>query len=125
MIKSNKDIIEGYLNQSNWKVKENSNSPFSYGGLGKHIITEYSKQYWLEEVYTKEIRDMHNAGTVHIHDLGCLTLYCCGFSLGNILATGVKGLINVPTSNPAAHFYSALNQVANLATIFQNEIAGK
>lgn len=61
---------------------------------------------------------------MHIHDLGGLTLYCCGFSLRNIITMGVKGIPNVPTSRPAKHFDAILNQIANLVTIYQNEIMG-
>ena len=37
---------------------------------------------------------------------------------------GVRGIPNIPTSAPAKHFDSVLNQLANLVTIFQNEIMG-
>ncbi len=61
---------------------------------------------------------------MHIHDLGGLTLYCCGYSLRNIILMGVQGIPNIPTSSPAKHFDSILNQIANLVTIYQNEIMG-
>jgi ribonucleoside-triphosphate reductase len=121
---STKQVVEGYLNQKNWKVKENSNSPYSYGGLSKHLSSEVSKEYWLSEVYPDNIEVEHRSGALHLHDLGGLTLYCCGYSLQSIIATGVKGVPNIPTSAPAKHFASILNQVSNLVTIFQNEIMG-
>ena len=40
---SSKTIVEGYLKKQDWRVKENSNSPYSYGGLGKHMIAKYQK----------------------------------------------------------------------------------
>lgn len=123
-MKSSKSIIEPYLKQQDWRVKENSNSPFSYGGMTKYIAAEVSKDYWLREVYTEEIAQGYVSGHIHIHDLGGLTLYCCGYSLRDILMKGVRGVPNIPTSVPAKHFYSALNQVANLMTVFQNEIMG-
>lgn len=61
---------------------------------------------------------------MHIHDLGGLTLYCCGYSLRNIILMGVQGIPNIPTSSPAKHFDAILNQIANLVTIYQNEIMG-
>lgn len=122
--KTCKQITEEYLKQTDWRVRENSNSPFSYGGLCKHQSGEVSKDYWLNEVYSEEVREAHTGGLMHIHDLGGLTLYCCGYSLENILQMGVQGIPNVPTSSPAQHFDSALNQIANLVTIFQNEIMG-
>lgn len=123
-MKSSKNIVEGYLKKQDWRVKENSNSPYCYGGLGKHIIAEVSKDYWLREVYPEYISTEYLNGKMHIHDLGGLTLYCCGYSLPKIITTGVKGVPNIPTSAPARHFDSILNQISNLVTVYQNEIMG-
>jgi ribonucleoside-triphosphate reductase len=123
-MKSSKSIVEGYLKQQDWRVKENSNSPYSYGGLGKHIIAEVSKDYWLREVYPDYISKEYLDGLIHIHDLGGLTLYCCGYSLRKLIQEGVHGVQNIPTSAPANHFDSILNQMANLITVYQNEIMG-
>ena len=123
-MKSSKSIVNAYLKNQDWRVKENSNSPFSYGGLGKYTIAEVSKDYWLREVYTEDIAQAYVSGHIHIHDLGGLTLYCCGYSLRDILFKGVRGVPNIPASGPARHFDSVLNQVANLVTVFQNEIMG-
>lgn len=117
-------MINPYLKNQDWRVKENSNSPYSYGGLCKYITSEASKDYWLREVYTEDIAQAYVSGHMHIHDLGGLTLYCCGYSLRDILLKGVKGVPNIPTSSPAKHFDSVLNQVSNLMTVFQNEIMG-
>ena len=123
-MKSSKNIVEGYLKKQDWRVKENSNSPYSYGGLGKHMIAEVSKDYWLREVYPEYISKEYLEGSMHIHDLGGLTLYCCGYSLSKLITTGVKGVPNIPTSSPAKHFDSILNQISNMVTVYQNEIMG-
>lgn len=123
-MKSSKNIIEGYLRKQDWRVKENSNSPYSYGGLGKYIVGEVSKDYWLREVYPEYIAKEYLDGKMHIHDLGGLTLYCCGYSLKKLITTGVKGVPNIPTSAPARHFDSILNQISNMVTVYQNEIMG-
>lgn len=123
-MKSSKNIVEAYLKKQDWRVKENSNSPYSYGGLGKHIIAEVSKDYWLREVYPEYIAKEYVDGAMHIHDLGGLTLYCCGYSLKNLIMSGVKGVPNIPTSSPARHFDSILNQISNMVTVYQNEIMG-
>jgi len=120
-----KKIIDEYLNVENWRVKENSNSPYSFGGLNKHLIAEVSKDYWLRHVYTNKITKAYLNGNMHIHDLGGITLYCCGYSLKTIIDIGVKGIPNIPESKPAKHFDAILNQLVNLITIFQNEIMGK
>ena len=123
-MKSSKTIVESYLKNKDWRVKENSNSPFSFGGLNKYIDAEVSKDYWLHEVYPENIAQAYVDGYIHIHDLGGLSLYCTGYSLKDILYKGVRGVQNIPVSTPAKHFDSVLNQCANLVTIFQNEIMG-
>ncbi len=122
---SSKKIVDDYIKKIDWRVNENSNSPYSFGSLNKHIIAEVSKDYWLNEVYKdKRTIDAYKNGDMHIHDLGGLTLYCCGYSLRNIILMGVQGIPNIPTSSPAKHFDAILNQIANLVTIYQNEIMG-
>lgn len=123
-MKSSKYIIESYLGKQDWRVNENSNAPFSFGAMNKYITAEVSKDYWLREVYPEPIAQAYINGYIHIHDLGGLTLYCVGYSLKDILLKGVRGVPNVPASAPAKHFDSVLNQIANLITIFQNEIMG-
>ena len=123
-MKKSKTIVESYLRKEDWRVKENSNSPFTVGGMNKYIDGEVCKDYWLRYVYPEYISQAYIKGYIHIHDLGGLTSYCSGYSLREILLKGVRGVSNIPTSSPAKHFDSALNQIANLLTIFQNEIMG-
>ena len=119
-----KSVVEGYLSQSDWRVKESSSVSFSYGGLCKRMVDVVSRDYWLNEIYPNNVKAAHKSGLMHIHDLGGLTLYCCGYSLSSLLATGIKGIPNIPTSAPAKHFASALAQIANVITVFQSEIMG-
>ncbi len=121
---NSKDLVESYIFDKDWRTKENSNSPKSFGGLNKYITGEVSKNYWLNHVYTERIKTAYLNGDLHIHDLGGLTIYCCGFSVENILLMGVQGVDNIPTSKPASHFGAILSQIVNLATVYQNEIMG-
>lgn len=127
-MKTSSEIINSYLSSADWRVKENSNTIQNVGALGKYIIGEVGKDYWLREVYAPKddrIVQAHINGYLHIHDLsGVPTIYCCGYSLKEILAKGVRGVSNIPVSSPAKHFMSALNQLVNLTTVFQNEIMG-
>lgn len=117
-------IVDDYMLQRDWRVKENSNAPFSFGQMNKYITSSVSKAYWTDRVYDTAAASAHNDGFVHIHDMGGLTIYCCGYSLQKVLDYGVKGVPNIPASKPAKHFDAALNQLANMLTIFQNEIMG-
>ena len=124
MLLDTNKVVDDYQTQRDWRVKENSNAPFSFGQMNKYIISAVSKQYWTERVYDASAAAAHNDGFIHIHDMSGLTIYCCGYSLQKILDYGVKGVPNIPTSKPAKHFDAALNQIANILTIFQNEIMG-
>lgn len=124
MLLDTNKIVDDYMLQRDWRVKENSNAPFSFGQMNKYINNAVSKQYWAERVYDASASSAHNDGLIHIHDMGGLTIYCCGYSLQKVLDYGVKGVPNIPTSKPAKHFDAALNQLANMLTIFQNEIMG-
>ena len=117
-------VVDDYMLQRDWRVKENSNAPFSFGQMNKYIISAVSKQYWAERVYNDVAEAAHNDGFLHIHDMSGLTIYCCGYSLQKVLDYGMKGIPNIPASKPAKHFDAALNQIANMLTIFQNEIMG-
>lgn len=123
-----KTMIDKFLDSSDWRVTENSNAPKSIGALTKHVAAKVYKDYWLTEVYDKvnpEINKAYHEGYIHIHDLGGgLTLYCCGYSLKEILKKGVRGVPNIPVSSPAKHLDSALSHICNLTSVFQNEIAG-
>ncbi|MFW6377105.1 MAG: anaerobic ribonucleoside-triphosphate reductase [bacterium] len=118
-----KDTDE-YLDREDWRVEENSNAHYSYGALSKHMSSMISADYWLERIYPNQVSSAHLEGDFHIHDLGGLTLYCCGYSLMDIIKKGVRGISNIPVSKPAKHFGSLLAQIANLTTIYQNEIMG-
>lgn len=124
MLLDTNKIVDDYMLQRDWRVKENSNAPFSFGQMNKYLNSAISKQYWTERVYDASASSAHNDGFIHIHDMSGLTLYCCGYSLQKILDYGVKGVPNIPTSKPAKHFDAALNQLSNMLTIFQNEIMG-
>lgn len=123
-MKSSKNIVESYLNGEDWRVKENSSTPYSFGAMNKYITAEVSKDYWLREVYPEYIAQAYIDGDIHIHDMGGLTLYCTGYSLKDIILKGVRGVENIPISAPAKHLDSILNQCSNLVTVFQNEIMG-
>lgn len=124
MLLDTNKIVDDYMLQRDWRVKENSNAPFSFGQMNKYINSAVSKQYWTERVYDTAAAAAHNDGFIHIHDMSGLTIYCCGYSLQKVLSYGVRGVPNIPTSKPAKHFDAALNQLANMLTIFQNEIMG-
>jgi len=125
-IVSNADVrlIDQYLEQLDWQVNENSNMGYSLQGLNNYISSEVSKIYWLNKIYPPEIREAHNSGDLHIHDLGILSVYCVGWDLQDVLTSGFKGAAGKVESKPAKHLRSALGQIVNFFYTLQGEAAG-
>ena len=123
MINSN-DIMESYLKQNDWRVKENSNMSFSLQGLNNHLASTISSNYWLNKVYTSNIRDAHQNGDIHIHDLQLLAPYCAGWDLKDLLIQGFRGVSGKVESRAAKHFRTALGQIINFFYTLQGEVAG-
>ncbi|HBT03972.1 MAG TPA: hypothetical protein DEA54_04125 [Thermodesulfobacterium commune] len=68
------NLIEEYIGNEDWRVKENSNMSFSLQGLNFHVSSSIVARYWLEKLYPKELADPHREGDFHLHELGCLRL---------------------------------------------------
>ncbi|MBA1335523.1 MAG: Ribonucleotide reductase of class III (anaerobic), large subunit [Firmicutes bacterium] len=117
-------MIDKYVSLEDWRVNENANMGFSLQGLNNHIVESISKKYWLNKIYRKELRDAHVNGDIHIHDLGILAPYCCGWDLEAFLRRGFKGAKGKVESKPPKHFESALGQLVNLLYTLQGEAAG-
>ena len=117
-------MVEEYVNLEDWRVNENANMGFSLQGLNNHIVESITKKYWLNKIYRKELRDVHIKGDLHIHDLGLLAPYCCGWDLEAFLRKGFKGAKGKIESKPPKHFESALGQLVNLLYTLQGESAG-
>ena len=118
------NMIDDYLDISDWKVNENSNMGYSLQGLHNRISSDVVEQYWLQEVYPEEIRNCHRDGDIHIHDLSTLGPYCCGWDLQDILENGFGGVDYKTESHPPKHFQTALLQSVNFMFTVQGEAAG-
>ncbi len=118
------EMIEEYVNLDNWRVNENANMGFSLQGLNNHIVESITTKYWLNKIYRKELRDAHIGGDLHIHDLGLLAPYCCGWDMEDFLRRGFRGAAGKIESKPPKHFESALGQLVNLLYTLQGEAAG-
>ena len=119
-----KNTVEKYLNLADWRVKENATVTYSVGGLILSNSGAITANYWLNEVYDKEIGNAHKNCDIHIHDLSMLTGYCAGWSLKQLIVEGLGGVPGKITSSPAAHLSTLCNQMVNFLGIMQNEWAG-
>lgn len=118
------ELVENYLKQLDWKVKENSNMTYSIQGLNNYIASEISKNYWLNKVYPADIRNAHISGDIHIHDLNIISVYCVGWDLKDLLMEGFRGVKGKIESAPPKHFRTALGQIVNFMYTMQGEAAG-
>ena len=119
-----KQIVDNYVNVSDWRVKENSTVTYSVGGLILNNSGAITANYWLSEVYDDEIANAHRNADIHIHDLSMLTGYCAGWSLKQLIKEGLGGVTGKITSAPAKHLATLCNQMVNFLGIMQNEWAG-
>lgn len=119
-----KDAIEEYIGHADWRIKANSNQGYSLGGMILNTAGKITANYWLNEVYPKEIGEKHRDGSYHIHDLDMLSGYCCGHSLRALLEEGFNGITGKISSNPPKHFSTACGQIVNFLGCLQNEWAG-
>lgn len=119
-----KQTIEEYIGNTDWRIKANSNTTYSNAGLVNNTAGKVIANYWLDQVYSPEEGAAHRNGDYHIHDLDCLTGYCAGWSLRNLLNEGFNGVRSRVNSRPPKHFREALGQMANFLGILQSEWAG-
>ena len=117
--------VAGYLKETDWKVRENSNVAYSFSGLFLRMGGNVIENYVLDKVYTRQISKAHRNGDIHIHNLPFgLVGYCAGWSLRQLLLEGFNGVPGRVESKPAKHFDTALMQIVNFLGTLQNEWAG-
>ena len=118
------ELVDLYIQDKDWKVRENANMAYSLQGLNNHISSAVSARYWMNRVYPKEIRLAHDTGDFHIHDLQSISAYCCGWDLQDLLMRGFTGVPGKVSCKPAKHLGSALGQMVNFIYTLQGEVAG-
>lgn len=117
--------IEQYLNKKSWRVNENANRIYAYGGLKSYLAEKEISSYLLNDVYPKDLSVYHKKGYIHIHDLSSgLVPYCCGHSLYTLISEGFNRVPSTVQSKPAKHFRSVLGQLMNYLGVLQQEWAG-
>jgi len=119
-----KDLVDKYVKNIDWRVKENSTVTYSVGGLILSNSGAITANYWLSEIYDDEIANAHKNADIHLHDLSMLTGYCAGWSLKQLIEEGLGGVPGKITSAPAKHLATLCNQMVNFLGIMQNEWAG-
>jgi ribonucleoside-triphosphate reductase len=117
-------MMSDYIKKDDWRVNENSNMDYSLQGLNNYIVSDITKNFWLNHVFSTEQKNAHESGELHIHDLGLLSTYCCGWDLEQLLLEGFTGVKNKVQSRPPKHLKTALGQLVNFFFTLQGEAAG-
>ncbi|MFY9506487.1 MAG: anaerobic ribonucleoside-triphosphate reductase, partial [Caldicoprobacterales bacterium] len=117
-------VVDDYVKNIDWRVKENSTVSYSVGGLILSNSGAVTANYWLSEIFDEDVANAHRNGDMHIHDLSMLTGYCAGWSLHQLISEGLGGVQGKTTSAPAKHLATLCNQMVNFLGIMQNEWAG-
>jgi len=118
------EMFSDYLGERDWHINENANTQKSVNGLNNYVREAFTKKYWLYEVYPNEVREAHESGDCHIHDLGFFGPYCAGWDLRQLLMDGFGGVLGKVESRPAKHLRSFLGQIVNSTFTTQGETAG-
>ena len=124
LIGETSELFTGYLADKDWGVKENANMQKSVNGLNNYVREHFTKKYWLYKVYPKEVREAHESGDIHLHDLGFFGPYCAGWDVRQLLTDGFGGVSGKVESRPAKHLRSFLGQLVNSTFTTQGETAG-
>ncbi|MDR1590841.1 MAG: ribonucleoside triphosphate reductase [Puniceicoccales bacterium] len=118
------DRVDQYLSKLDWEVRESSNMSYSLQGLNHYLSGAISQNYWLNKIYPERIREAHESGDFHLHDLTQLSVYCVGWDLADLLREGFCGVQGKLEAKPPKHFRTALGQIVNFFYTLQGEAAG-
>jgi anaerobic ribonucleoside-triphosphate reductase len=124
MLLDTEKLVDSYLQRSDWRVNENSNMNYSLQGLNFYVASSIAARYWLHRIYPLEVQRAHVEGSLHLHDLGMLSVYCCGWDLQDLLVWGFGGVLAKVQSKPPRHLRTALGQLINFFYTVQGESAG-
>jgi ribonucleoside-triphosphate reductase len=117
-------LMDEYLGEETWYVRENANMAYSLQGLRNHVAEKITERYWLNKLYPLEIMEAHQSADMHIHDLGSLSSYCAGWDLKDLIVRGFGGVPGKITSRPAKHLKALFNQIVNFMYTVTGEVAG-
>jgi len=119
-------LIRDYIDDKDWKIRENSNEgTMSFSGLNARIAGEVLSNFALNQIYTDGVKQAHQDGDFHVHDLSYpIVGYCAGWSLDKLLRKGFGHVPNQVHSSPAKHLETATLHMVNFIGTMQGEFAG-
>jgi len=118
------DLVDKYISEMDWEVKENANMSYSLQGLNNYVSSIVSSKYWMNRIFSKEAKRANEEGDIHIHTMQLIAAYCCGWDLQDLLRRGFAGVAGKVACKPAKHLGSILGQMVNFIYTLQGEVAG-
>ena len=124
MLLDTEKLVEDYLQRVDWRVNENSN--MNYSAPGSQFLPGLldCRALLAQQSVPARSAKAHREADVHIHDLGMLSVYCCGWDLQALLELGFGGVSAKIESHPPRHLRTALGQLVNFFYTLQGESAG-
>jgi len=114
--------VEEIITQRN---KENANVPHGPEATNLSIAETVKKQYALLKVFTPDIAEAHEAGNIHLHDLGFIDRpYCSGNSIEYIKKFGLNLPSALSIAKPAKHPEVLIGQLIKFSAALQGTFAG-
>ncbi|MBT3304566.1 hypothetical protein HN592_02585 [Candidatus Woesearchaeota archaeon] len=119
--RENIDMLMGSKSNENGNV--NSNNPEA---VNLEIAEWVLKRWALSSIFEKDVRTAHDAGAMHVHDLGYPhRVYCSGHSLEYIKKYGLRDLQNLSTrSSPPKHAITLVGHTSTFLASMQAYYAG-
>jgi len=124
-----KNLVKRFVDGEDWKSSENANQGgITFQGLNARLAGEVWNVFALNEMYgkqNKEIKNLHENGSIHVHDLDFPVIaYCCGHSLEQLIKRGFGEITGRVQSSPAKHLETIVAQIINYIGTMQGEFAG-
>jgi len=124
-----KNLVKRFVRGEDWRSSENANQGgITFQGANARLAGEVWNVFALNEMYgkqNKKIKDLHEDGSIHIHDLDFPVIaYCCGHSLEQLIKRGFGEITGRVQSSPAKHLETIVAQMVNYIGTMQGEFAG-
>jgi len=117
--------VKNYIGNNDWKVKENSNTSYSFANMQGYLANGDMTEYGLQEIYTGEVSQAHNDGLIHLHDMSHpIVGYCSGWGMETIVKNGFNCGPTHVHSSPPHHLDTLFGQINNFIFTMSGEWAG-
>ena len=129
MFNNSQEIIKTFThgaddNKKDFLLRENSNFVYSLPLLRHNIDNFEEEKYLMEQVFTKELKDLYEEKVIYVHDKK-LAPYCNSISCLTVATVGVPTISkNMLSSKPTKKIGTLFRQLSNLVTLVSQQSSG-